>query len=36
MSGVPALPAPNLSPDEMLTVLTFEVLGSDTFEEADA
>jgi hypothetical protein len=34
-SGVPRPPAPNLTPDEMLTCLTFEVLGTGTFEEAD-
>ena len=35
MSGVPRPPAPNLSPEQFLTVLEFEALGSDTFEEAD-
>lgn len=35
MSGVPRPPAPTLSPEQFLTVLEFETLGADTFEEAD-
>lgn len=34
MSGVPRPPAPYLSPEQHLTVVEFELLGSDTFEEA--
>lgn len=35
MSGVPNPPAPTLSPEQFLTVLEFELLGTDTFEEAN-
>ncbi len=34
MGSVPRPPAPNLSPEQFLTVLEFEQ-GTDTFEEAN-
>lgn len=34
MGGVPRPPAPNLSPEQFLTVLEFEH-GADSFAEAD-
>lgn len=35
MSGIQRPPAPNLSPEQHLRVVEFELLGTDTFEEAN-